>query len=342
MFGLALRGRWNQTRRTHGRHEEFQHTERVMGRITGSRRLIGNGARRQLGGSAGKKNGGRRRQPMQFSPSFLLDALEGRTLLSTYTVTTTADSGAGSLRQAITDANASSDPTNFITFNLAGSGMHTINVASALPAVTGTVVIDGTTQPGYAGQPLVAISGQGSWTLVGLELDGAGDVLRGMSIYGFMDSAVLLSGAGGQTVAGNWIGVGDGGFGMSRGVVVQSDNDMIGGSDPGDRNIISGNGDDGIVLNGGANDAVLGNYVGLDASGDQLRNNNNGISIYGASGFLVRGNVISGNNADGIYVSGAVNAGGVIAGNTIGLNAAGDMRMSNFADGIGIENSSDI
>src|SRR5256885_52595 len=189
-----------------------------MGRNTGSKRVFRSGTGRHNG------KAGRRRQPVQFSPSFLLDALEGRTLLSTYTVTTTADSGAGSLRQAINDANASADPSNLITFNLAGGGMHTISVNSALPAVTGTVTIDGT--------------------------------------------------------------------------------------DPADRTVIAGNGDDGIVLNGFANDAVIGNYIGLDADGNQLRNNNNGMSIYGATGFMVRGNVISGNNADGIYVNGAVNAGG--------------------------------
>ncbi|HEY4760201.1 MAG TPA: DUF4347 domain-containing protein, partial [Thermoguttaceae bacterium] len=67
--------------------------------------------------------------------------------LSTYVVTTTADSGAGSLRQAISDANANAG-LDSITFNIAGAGVHTISPTSALPTITSPVAIDGYTQPG--------------------------------------------------------------------------------------------------------------------------------------------------------------------------------------------------
>ena len=66
---------------------------------------------------------------------------------NTYTVTSTADSGAGTLRQAILDANANPG-ADTIAFNIAGSGVHTIAPASALPAITGPVTIDGYTQSG--------------------------------------------------------------------------------------------------------------------------------------------------------------------------------------------------
>ena len=66
---------------------------------------------------------------------------------NTYTVTSTGDSGAGTLRQAILDANANVG-TDAIHFNIPGGGVHTIAPASALPKLTSPVTIDGYTQPG--------------------------------------------------------------------------------------------------------------------------------------------------------------------------------------------------
>src|SRR2546425_11283768 len=79
----------------------------------------------------------------------------------TFTVINTNDSGAGSLRQAILDANANAG-LDTINFSI-GSGVQTINVGSttglALPTITDPVIVDGTTQPGYAGSPLIELNG---------------------------------------------------------------------------------------------------------------------------------------------------------------------------------------
>src|SRR5262245_1870838 len=76
----------------------------------------------------------------------ILEALEGRHLLAAFVVTNLGDAGAGSLRQALLDANHTAGP-DLIRFRVAG----TIRLTSgALPAVTGTVNIDGTTAPGFA------------------------------------------------------------------------------------------------------------------------------------------------------------------------------------------------
>src|SRR5437667_4758637 len=61
---------------------------------------------------------------------------------ATFTVTTTDDAGAGSLRQAILDANANPG-ADTITFNISGSGLHTISPLSVLPDITDPVTIDG-------------------------------------------------------------------------------------------------------------------------------------------------------------------------------------------------------
>jgi len=66
---------------------------------------------------------------------------------TTFTVINTNDTGAGSLRQAITDANNTSG-ADVINFNIAGTGVHTIAPESALPQITEAVTIDGYSQPG--------------------------------------------------------------------------------------------------------------------------------------------------------------------------------------------------
>ena len=65
-----------------------------------------------------------------------------------FTVTTTADVGPGSLRQAILDSNLAVGGTNTIDFDIPGAGVETIAAASPLPTITNPLVIDGTTQPG--------------------------------------------------------------------------------------------------------------------------------------------------------------------------------------------------
>ena len=73
-----------------------------------------------------------------------------------FPVTSTADSGPGSLRQAILDSNTATGGTNTIDFAIPGRGVQTIAPLSPLPAITNPVLIDGTSQPGYAGTPLIA------------------------------------------------------------------------------------------------------------------------------------------------------------------------------------------
>src|SRR4051794_26756448 len=71
---------------------------------------------------------------------------------TTFIVTTADDSGLGSLRQAIDDANLPPG-TDAISFAIGGSPPPPIVLLSALPAVTDPVVIDGTTQPGFVDRP---------------------------------------------------------------------------------------------------------------------------------------------------------------------------------------------
>src|SRR5581483_11449800 len=98
-----------------------------------------------------------RRRP-QSRPT--LEALEDRLAPATFIVTVTSDSGPGSLRQAILDAN-NTPGTDNITFSI-GGGAQTISPTSSLPTITGPVSLDATTQPGFAGTPLIQLDGAGA------------------------------------------------------------------------------------------------------------------------------------------------------------------------------------
>src|SRR5262249_55592109 len=118
-----------------------------------------------------------------------LEIVEDRTLLSTFTVNNTADGGPGSLRQAILDADAVNGQTSAIDFAIPGEGVQTIAPNSALPALTNPVLIDGFSQPGYAGTPLVAIDGTQAVTGDGLTITGPNVTVRGLDITNFSQGA---------------------------------------------------------------------------------------------------------------------------------------------------------
>jgi hypothetical protein len=126
-----------------------------------------------------------------------INLLAGQVIITTgsFLVTTTADGGAGSLRQAILDSNVTPGGTNTINFAIPGTGVQTIAPLSPLPATTYPVLIDGTTQPGYAGAPLIAIVGQGTTDPdplnVGPNLAVAGVALGGASFSSVSSSTML-------------------------------------------------------------------------------------------------------------------------------------------------------
>jgi hypothetical protein len=141
---------------------------------------------------------------------------------ATFTVTTTADTGAGSLRQAIQDANSNPGPDN-ITFNIPGTGVQTINPLTPPPIITDTVHIDGYTQPSAATATatsaatiLIELSGAllpGGPGVNGITLvaGSSGSSIRGLSINRFQRAvpgtghAILVSpGFGLRAITSMW------------------------------------------------------------------------------------------------------------------------------------------
>src|SRR4051794_12420544 len=110
----------------------------------------------------------RRRRALNVARLHGVERLEERTLLSTFTVTNTADSGPNSLRQAIMSANSNSGP-HTINFNIPGTGVQTISPATAYPALTQPTTINGYSQPGTHQNTLA----NGNDAVLLIELDGS-------------------------------------------------------------------------------------------------------------------------------------------------------------------------
>ncbi|HSV16048.1 MAG TPA: hypothetical protein VLI90_17435, partial [Tepidisphaeraceae bacterium] len=256
------------------------------------------------------------------------ESLEARTLFSTFTVNSTADGGAGTLRQAIFDANAQPGADQ-IVFSFTGGGVHTIAPTSALPAITDTLDIDGTTQSGYSGTPLVALDGQFNLGN-GLVIAAPNSRIAGLQIGGFLGNGVTIAAGGdGSSVVASYVGTdGTNSVWNNNGIVVNAANVTIGGLAAGAGNVISGNQGDGVQFGGASNGAVAGNLIGVDASGAHVLGNSNGVNVQNSTAVAITGNVISANFGNGVNV--VASTGVTIAGNKIGTDAGGTMSVDGF------------
>ncbi|NJK60359.1 MAG: hypothetical protein HC918_09125 [Oscillatoriales cyanobacterium SM2_1_8] len=279
--------------------------------------------------------------------------------MATFTVTNTSDTGLGSLRQAILDANAGAG-LDTIVFAI-GTGVQTINLTSPLPAITGTVTINGATQPGFAGTPLIQLNGTGITVddpfgfRDGLVLDAGsqGSTVSALILQGFRNNGITVLNSGSNTISGNFIGTNatgtavvrngratggpEGLFDFGYGVYIEgaSTNNTI------QNNVLSGN-DIGVYINSftATGTQILNNRIGTNGAGTAaLGNNREGILSF-SDNTTVTGNVLSGNGldnilgqAEGVNLVGNSN---VVRGNFVGTDAAGNTNLGNNGHGIGL------
>ena len=264
-----------------------------------------------------------------------------------------------SLREAIlasnNSANGSGGPDT-IRFDLVGAGPHVISLSAALPDITDTIVIDGTSEPDFSGTPMVILDGN-DVAGNGLTLVSGADnsEIRGLIIRNFGGHGIAVqSGADNVTIAGNYVGRlndsgADAGAGIGNGqhgIFVGANGATIGGLTPADRNVVSGNASSGISVSNAIGIQILGNTIGLDAAGSSvLGNGDHGIHVgAGADSITVggttaaAGNIVSGNVNDGIVVDAAMNV--LIQGNVVGLDASGSIALGNGDDGVTIRGGS--
>jgi len=266
---------------------------------------------------------------------------------NTYTVTNTSDAGAGSLRQAILDANGNPG-ADTIAFNITGSGVHTIAVASALPAITGPTILDAYTQPGSS--PNTNPASLGLNTVLQIEIDctsvtttsclsvNADDVtVRGlvMNRNNLHYDIDVLDGHQNFVLEGCFLGTDPTGTRVLNpfygGVQFHQDhhNGRVGGTTPAARNLLAvKNGASGAQLAlgppGFVDGLVAGNLIGTDITGrlDLNTSSGSGINILGGSN-----TVIGGTSADARNV---VNGGINIGSGTTGKDATGNFIQGNF------------
>lgn len=296
-----------------------------------------------------------------------LETLEDRSTPAVFIVTNTDNDGAGSLRQAIDDANnaANSGGPDEIHFNIPGAGVHTIRPDFSLPGIDDSVVIDGYTQPGSSPNTLavgnnavllVEINGANAGETTGLVVFAPDTTIRGLVVNGFRKGSSSTAGRGiavlGQSatnvsIVGNFSGVNAAGNAAvpneNIGIFVLDTSDVrIGGPAPADRNVVSGNGIRGIFANA-TGVVIQGNYVGTNAAGSAaVPNTFDGVFVAKNSGYRIggaaagEGNLISGNGFTGITLNGVTDS--FVQGNRIGVAVDGTTPMGNGNAGLFISN----
>jgi len=261
--------------------------------------------------------------------------------LFVYTVTNTNDVGAGSLRQALLDAEGNPG-LNGIFFNIAGACPRVINVPdkdNPLPLITQPLVIDGLSQPGSSGNnaddkfnaTLCVLLKAGTDVTKGLVVDDATPSstavsIKGLGFSGFTTAAIDLRGGGEHYVGGNQFSGAMGANTLNAGsyAIRVSRTDppalsgvQIGGDDPNQRNLI-GSAGYGVLLVGDEvrSTLVLNNFIGVAANGIGANANTIGIVDLGAIDSTIRDNWIGGNSSDGVFLNGSD---AYVTGNHIGV-----------------------
>jgi CSLREA domain-containing protein len=254
-----------------------------------------------------------------------------------------------SLREAINAANASPGPDT-IAFDIPGSTPVSISLNSPLPALTDdATTIDGTSEPDYAGDPIILLAKAAGVMEVGLDIQSNDNEIRGLHLAGFggfpsgqsnsfldyIGGAIVITGTG-NLIQANEIGMGA--WWNSVGVRIEgAGNTVIG-------NVISGN-SMGIYANH-PNQVIQSNIIGPGADGVTAVHNNTGIVLdSGADGTLVggagpnEGNVLSANHNTGLYSHAN---GTVLYGNIIGLDQTGTSALPNEGNGITLTEEDNI
>ncbi len=220
---------------------------------------------------------------------------------------------------------------------------------SVLPTVTGAVIIDGTSQPGFAGTPIIELDGSGTSFVNGLNIAAPASTVRSLVInrFGGANSALELTSGAGHTVQGSYVGTDVSGTLIPGnnsivGIDVRSSENLIGGTGPGQGNLISGN-EVGIQIATGDRNRVEGNLIGTDITGTRDRGNSaEGVFIRGTDNVIggtaaVARNVISGNGFAGIhFFQSGPNR---VQGNYIGTDTSGLVARGNDLQGVAISTS---
>jgi gliding motility-associated-like protein len=271
----------------------------------------------------------------------LLALLFGTAEASVYQVTTTAFTGAGSISQAVTNANGTVGKDT-IYFSIP-TGPFTITMSSEL-VITDDVLIDGTSQTGYnaaAPSPVVQFINSPAMAFI---VNGGASEIRSIAINAC--ALGIVYNTSNNKLTGCYIGLGLDGvtnYGNSgHGVIINNPSvgNIIGGTTLALRNVISGNTNGhGIIVTSSSSNYFIGNYIGTNAAGNAAVSNSfMGIQMDNSPNNTIGGitsdssNLISGNGQNGIQIIGG--NGNRIMGNIIGLQSDKSSALGNLQQGI--------
>ncbi len=273
--------------------------------------------------------------------------------IDTLVVTSNANSGPGTLRQAILDANVTPNEES-IAFDIGGDCPRFIALATPLPTISATLTIDGFTQPGSSPNSeddhdnsvhCVVLFGDGARVL---NLTPAADqeiTVRGLAFYRSTDAAIRVSGAGRATIVGNTFNTGTSVFELDvpdYAISVDgASGTRIGSHEPANRNIIGRASVAGVRLGPGTGRYVEGNFIGITKSGSGDAGNDVGVLVIDAEFDSVGGNFIGNSVTDGLRVQGSQSVMNV-QGNKIGVAPADEEYAPNGRNGIRLEGSSSV
>jgi hypothetical protein len=302
--------------------------------------------------------------PILFSLAILI-SLSISAQAAIYTVTSDADSGPGTLRDAITQANASAGVADAIEFNIGGGGVRTINLLSPLPVINGAgggsaLFINGYSQPGSSVNTLpvgsnavinIELNGAGAGAAIGLRCAGTGPdafcQIEGLVINRFQEGGIRIDATASGLVNGCFIGTNAAGTAalgnINYGILfLDSSNAGAGanffGTNAG-RNVISGNSGTGVTISDTAQFiGINSNLIGTDKTGTlDVGNTSHGILIANSDSNQIAGNVISGNNGSGVTIQqdfGFTASFNSLISNFIGVNANGNTALGNNGSGV--------
>lgn len=266
---------------------------------------------------------------------------------ATFVVTSADDAGQGTLRDAVEKANAS-EGADEIDFAI-GTGAQTIRLESPLPEIVDPVSIDGTSQPGYSGEPLIDLTGSGLLESC-VVITAGNSTLRGLSVTRFpyndvgSNSAFRFKDRGSNRVVGCLFGTNAAGdeLGNGRAITLEhSTGNTIGEPGVEGRNVFGWNGEGILVIFDSTDTVIQNNVFGMNASLTVPAPNSIGPRIENVPRNLVggvlpgEGNIVVCNGSYGIDVISNQAAENLIQGNWVGTTPDRRSGLGNF-EGIGI------
>lgn len=281
----------------------------------------------------------------------------------TLTVTNTDDTapdGACDVHCTLREALLYAEQGDTIGFNISGAGIHTIKPLTPLPPLgLSALTLDGYSQPGAS--PNTSAAWQPGNAVIKIVLDGSllagpeyyglwiarSDItVRGLSIVNFAEKGIRFGTFPSAAIKGNYIGLlPDGETAGPNGIGIQlrssQTGNSLGGTNPADRNVISGNTGDGVVVDNTAAVVIAGNFFGTNAAGPEaVPNGGHGLHLAGGPGSTVgggtdpAGNLMSGNEMSGLALTTSDARNINVKGNRIGSTANGSSPLPNGEHGV--------